>query len=80
MTEPEILAKIVDILATQFTIDKAEVNEGTGPEDIEAWDSLTHVTLTAELESAFSVSFEIDEIMEMENVASMLRLIAAKLK
>ena len=79
MTESEILAKVADIVGTQFSLDKSTVTATTGPEEVEAWDSLTHVALTSELENSFGVSFEIEEIMEMENVAAIVGIIHRKL-
>ena len=78
MTESDILAKIAAILAEHFSLDKAEITATTGPEDVDAWDSLTHVALTSALEQAFSVQFEIEEIMEMENVGAITSILIQK--
>ena len=79
MTESEILDRVADILSQQFSLDKANVRSETGPEDVDTWDSLSHVALTSTLENEFDVSFEIEEIMEMENVGSIVRLLSGKL-
>jgi len=51
----------------------------TKPGDIPAWDSMGHVALVSSLERAFGLSFDVDEVMEMENVAQIVRVVEAKL-
>ena len=80
MTEPEILSKTIEIVSRQFSLAKEEITDSTNPDDVENWDSLSHVSLVSELESTFQVRFEIEEIMEMENVGAMAQLVARKLK
>jgi acyl carrier protein len=38
-----------------------------------------HVALVSSLERAFGLSFDVDEVMEMENVAQIVRVVEAKL-
>lgn len=61
-----------------FGTDPAIVNPESVPADIPGWDSLGHVSLVAELEKVFGTTFEVDEVMEMEDVAAILRLLSAK--
>jgi acyl carrier protein len=79
MTEIEVMERVAELVARQFSLEKADVTAATGPQDIDAWDSLTHVGLTTELERAFGIRFEIEEVMEMENVAAIVRVIAKRL-
>ena len=51
-----------------------------GPDQIEEWDSLGHVTMASELEREFGISFEIDDLMEMETIATILTIIERKLQ
>jgi acyl carrier protein len=47
-------------------------------EDIEQWDSLSHMTLVSELEKIFSVSLDVDEISEMDSVENVVKVMARK--
>ena len=46
-----------------FEVDESELNENFNFKDVEKWDSLTHLTLISELEAAFDVMFETDDIL-----------------
>lgn len=61
-----------------FGTDVTLINLDSTPSDIPKWDSLGHVILVAELEKVFDTSFEVDEVMEMEDVAAIVRLLSAK--
>jgi acyl carrier protein len=38
-----------------------------------------HVTLASSLEQEFGLTFDVDELMEMENVREIVRIVQAKL-
>lgn len=65
--------KLFDILSDVLEIERALINEQLSQENCEEWDSVTHLTLVAELEDVFEVSFEPDEIEQMSDVASILK-------
>ena len=44
----------------------------------EAWDSLRHLNLVVELEDAFDVTFEPEEIAVMKSVEDIKKLLTAK--
>jgi acyl carrier protein len=44
-----------------------------------AWDSAGHLELASKLEQVFGISFDVDDLMEMENVREIVRIIDAKL-
>jgi len=47
-------------------------------QDVEKWDSLRHIQLISEVESAFGIKFKLREIMSMNNVGDLIDLIDAK--
>jgi acyl carrier protein len=61
-----------------FGTDRESVRPESTPEDIEGWDSLGHVRLVVELEKAFNTTFEVEEVMEMEDVAAILTIISQR--
>ena len=61
------------IVAKVFSISKSEVNDQSGPENIESWDSFNALVLVDELESNFNVKFTISEITDVETVADIKR-------
>ena len=51
----------------------------TNASDIPGWDSVGHLSLASNLEEVFGISLDVDELMEMENVREIVRIITAKL-
>jgi len=76
---PELLSKVQMAFKSAFDIDPQRVTIETTPADIPAWDSMGHVTLASSLEQAFGMSFDVDDLMEMENVKEICRVIQSKL-
>lgn len=50
----------------------------TMADDIEEWDSLTHMNLVIALELKFSIKFALGELQKLKNVGDMLDLINKK--
>lgn len=75
----ELLAKIRSAFKSAFDIDPQSVTLNTVPSDISAWDSMGHVTLASSLEQAFGLTFDVDDLMAMENVKEIHRIVHSKL-
>ena len=80
MSREELKAKLQEIFSDVFEDSSIEIDENTSPDDIEAWDSLTNISILAAIQDEFSVSFEIDEIVSMKNVGEMIEAIMGKMK
>ena len=61
------------IIAKVFSISESEVNDQSGPENIESWDSFNGLVLVDELENHFNVKFTISEITDVKTVADIKR-------
>lgn len=46
--------------------------------EFENWDSLTHMQLTSEIENAFKINFEMDEIVDINKPEDFVNLIIKK--
>ena len=46
-----------------FSVDASVLNDKFNFKDVEEWDSLRHLTLISELEDAFDIMFETDDIL-----------------
>lgn len=53
----------VQIFKDIFGVDDNDLNESFNFKDVEEWDSFTHLTLISELEAAFDVMFETEDIL-----------------
>jgi len=76
----ELLEKVRAAFKSTFDVDPGTVTMNTVPGDIPAWDSMGHVTLATNLEKAFGVSFDVDDLMAMENVKEICRVVQSKLE
>jgi acyl carrier protein len=75
----ELLAKVKAAFSGTFEIDSQTITLDSTPSDIPAWDSMGHVELASNLERAFGVSFDVDDLMAMENVQEICRVVQSKL-
>ena len=75
----DVLARVQRAFSSAFDVEPGSVTIDTVPADIRAWDSMGHVTLASSLEQEFGVTFDVDELMEMENVRQIVRILQAKL-
>ena len=75
----EVLEKVIEIVATTCDVDKSEVNENSTVGDFPAWDSVGHLSILSSVEEAFDISFEPEEMMEMEDVKDIVEAVNAKL-
>ena len=75
----DVLARVQRAFGSAFDVEPGSVTIDTVPGDIRAWDSMGHVTLASSLEQEFGVTFDVDELMEMENVREIVRLLQTKL-
>ena len=62
-----------EIVAKVFSISESEINDESGPENIESWDSFNGLVLVDELENHFNVKFTISEITDVKTVADIKR-------
>jgi acyl carrier protein len=75
----DVLARVQRAFSSAFDVEPGSVTINTVPGDIQAWDSMGHVTLASSLEQEFGLTFDVDELMEMENVREIVRIVQAKL-
>jgi acyl carrier protein len=76
----DVFTKVQQAFHDAFDIDSKLVSIETTPDDIPGWDSVGHLALASSLESAFGVSLDVDDLMEMENVHEIVRILQSKLK
>ena len=80
LNQDELLDKIRTAFRSAFNIDPCTVTIDTVPADISYWDSMGHVTLAGSLEQTFGLTLDVDDLMAMENVKEIYRILHAKLR
>ena len=61
-----------------FDDDAIQLRQETTADDIDAWDSLSHMNLVMVLEAKFKVKFALGELHQLRNVGDMLNMINKK--
>ena len=74
-----ILEKVQGAFRDAFNVNPKVVSIETSPGDIPEWDSVGHLLLASNLEQSLGISLDVDELMEMENVREIVRILSAKL-
>ena len=75
----DVLTTVREAFKAAFDIDPQLVSMETSASDIPGWDSMGHLSLASELEQAFEISLDVDELIEMESVRDIVRIIKTKL-
>ncbi len=68
--------KVLEILKDLFELDT--VDETCSQTNCEKWDSMGQLNLVIELESAFDVTLEPEEIGEMKSFSDIIRILKTK--
>ncbi|MBB4806620.1 acyl carrier protein [Chryseobacterium defluvii] len=78
MDKNEILTKLTGLFREELDNEEIVLNFETTAEDIEEWDSLSHIQLIVAVEKAFGVRFTSSEIQSWNNVGEMIDCILTK--
>jgi len=72
MNSKEMLSQIEEIFHDQLDDETIILTPETTAEDIDDWDSLTHIMLVVAVEKQFKVKFTSNEILSWKNVGEMM--------
>ena len=73
------LEKLNDIFRTVFDNDEINIRPEMTANDVDGWDSLSHVNLILAVEQGFGVRFNQKELLTFKNVGDLLRCVESKL-
>ncbi|PWA04842.1 acyl carrier protein [Flavobacterium psychrotolerans] len=78
MERNEILKQVNAIFIDTLDDEDVVIEETTTANDVEEWDSLTHIQLVVAIEKHFKIRFTSKEIQSWNNVGEMLNCIQEK--
>ena len=78
MSEESVRSRLNAVFQDVFDDDQLTIVDATTANDVDGWDSLTHVNLIVAVERAFGVSFTTKEISGLKDVGDFARLIESK--
>jgi acyl carrier protein len=77
MTVNEIYSRLEEVFEEVFDR-KIKLTPETTANDVDDWDSLTHITLISVVEGEFGMKFKMKEVSSMKNVGEMVSIIAER--
>ncbi len=80
MERKDIFEKLNEIFIDVLDLDECELTDETSANDIEEWDSLSHIQLIVSIEKALKIKFTSLEIMKWKNIGEMVDSIMEKIK
>lgn len=78
MTKNEIMVQIQEIFCDVLDNEDIVLTDTTTSDDIEEWDSLSHIQLVVSIEKSFKLKFTAADISSWGNEGEMCEAIAAK--
>ena len=75
----DILEQVNEIFIDTLDNDQVIITETTTANDVDEWDSLSHVNLVVAIEKTFGIKFKNSEILKWKNVGQMHDSIIEKL-
>ena len=78
MEEQRLRSQMMETFRDIFGDPDLIITDKTTADDVEAWDSLTHVDLILALERRFRVKFTTGEVSKLHNVGDLVSLIQRK--
>lgn len=78
MERSEIIAKVEEIFREELEKEDLVLTDETTADDVDGWDSLSHVQLVAAMEEAFGIEFKSREILSWDNVGDLIDCIQKK--
>lgn len=75
----ELQHKLNEIFCTVFDDDSIEISPEMTANDVDGWDSLSHVNLIVTIESKFNITFSQKELLTFKNIGDLLNSIRNKI-
>lgn len=80
MNKSEIIKELKKIFSEVFFDSEYVFSRDLNADDIDEWDSLTHINLIVAIEKKFDISFTLEELESQHNVGDTIDMIQVKYK
>ncbi len=79
MNKEDILSKVTDAFVTVLEHNNFQLTDETTADDVDGWESVTHMMIITEVEKAFDIKFKLMDLMNMNNVGDLIQTIKSEL-
>jgi acyl carrier protein len=78
MNRTDVFNKVQEVFREVLEDEELIIKEDYNSEDIDDWDSLTHIILVVEIEKTFNMRFLSSEISNWKDIGAMITAIESK--
>lgn len=71
--------KLTQIFRTVFNEPTLNITPATTANDVDAWDSLSHLNMISVVEKEFGIKFKLKDLVKLKNVGDLIHIIEVKL-
>lgn len=79
MEKAEVTEKLTLILRKVLNNDSLILRDEMTANDVDNWDSLSHMIIINDIETEFSIKFRLKDLNKMRNIGTMIEAIISKL-
>lgn len=79
MRKQEIVENIKSAFIKILEHDKFELTDTTTADDVDGWSSITHMMIINEIETIFSIKFQLMDLMNMQNIGDLILVLEKEL-
>lgn len=79
MDKEIILEKVNTAFVTVLEHNNFELLDETTANDVDGWESITHMMIISEIEKTFDIKFKLMDLMNMNNVGDLIKTIQSEL-
>ena len=69
---------LLDIVANVMEVQVSQIDDDSGPETIENWDSFRGLILFEELEAKFNVKFTLNELLNVKKIRDIKNILSVR--
>lgn len=79
MTREDIIVKVTTVFSSVLEHSNFELTNETTADDVDGWESITHMILIEEIEKEFNIKFKLMDLMNMDSVGDLLDTIESEI-
>jgi acyl carrier protein len=71
LSSDEVMSRLQTVIRRTFSDPGAVVTRDTVAADVKGWDSISHTSLILDIEDEFSVEFDVETMLDLQNVGEL---------
>ena len=79
MEKSMITEQLTEIFRRVLGVKDLTLSDDMTADDVDTWDSLSHMLLITEIEDQFNIKFRLRELNKMKNIGALIDILAGKL-